>query len=626
MITSRRIWARLAWGCLLALGGILPGVFWTRTDDTVRTPQWVFFCIVAAIGVAAHLAAGLPVLPRRHPLRAPLLAVAAAAILLPLTAFRAAAAVADGLGVLAGVGVAGLAAHWLRSARRRSTMLAVLVIAHVGVAAYGFAQYLGMDPMRWAYQYGGARPFSTLGNPNFLAGHFAMLLPLAAGLLLAAADPLAKAGWFLLALAWALLVLVSQTRSAWIATVVSLAWLGWQARGAALGTSSPGRGAALASAGREWMAAQRIWIAAFIVVVGGIGLSAAIRNPALAERVGDILPHDFGQVAKRFSSAKVALLTWKEFPVFGFGPGCFTHAFGRHLAEAIPESARAQYTHTYSEEYAHNDYLQLVSESGAVGFGLFAWLAVGVLRLLLTAPDDESWTARLVLAGGIAIGIHGGLNLPFHIAPTAALIWMAVGLAAALRPVSAEEGAALCFGSEGPGPAVLYPAWITAAVVGVMGAAIFASSLYSRVGKDCVNFQAWSKLREAYGNSMKLDWNDRREGFYVGSALSQMGDYDGSVKVFERELVRNPYYMDGWANCGAVYGLQGKIADAERVLKRAIELNPSYAEAYANLGVAYLQEKRWLEAADMFRKAQELEPSLGLSNTGLEMALARRKP
>lgn len=612
MSMRQRQMARLAWGCLLMLGGILPGVFWTRTDDTVRTPQWVFFWSIAAAGIAAHLAAGLPLLPRRHPLRGPLLAIAIAAVLFPFTAFRAGAAVADGLGVLAGVGTAALAAFWLESLARRRTMVAVIVVASTLVASYGFAQYLGMDPMRWQFQYGGARPFSTLGNPDFLAGHFVMLLPVAVGFFLAASNPMSKTGWFLLTLGWFLLLLVAQTRSAWIAAAVSLAWLGWQARGAGL-----------AAAGREWMAAQRIWIAAFIIVVGGIGLSAAIRNPALAERVGDILPHEFGQVAKRFASAKVALLTWKEFPVTGFGPGCFTHAYGRHLAEAIPESARAQYTHTYSEEYVHNDFLQLLSESGVVGFGLFAWLALTMLRLLQSAPESESWTTRCMLAAGIAIGVHGGANLPFHIAPTAALIWMTAGVSAALWTGGGQRR-----GDPDPGPSrmVAIPAWIGAGVVGVMAAAIFAASLYSRIGKDCVTYQAWSRLKEAYGNSEKLDWNDRREGFYVASALSQMGDYDGSVRVFERELVRNPYYMDGWANCGAVYGLQGKIADAERVLKRAIELNPSYAEAYANLGVAYLQERRWLEAADMFRKAQDLEPTLGLAKTGLEMALARRKP
>ena len=102
-------WEKMSWWCLLMLGGILPCVFWTRTDDTVRTAQWVMLWSVAATAVAAHVTAGLPLLPRGQPLRAPLLAIAAAAVLLPFTAFRASAAVADGLGVLAGVGEIGRA-------------------------------------------------------------------------------------------------------------------------------------------------------------------------------------------------------------------------------------------------------------------------------------------------------------------------------------------------------------------------------------------------------------------------------------------------------------------------------------------------------------------------------------
>ena len=117
---ARNPWARLAWLCLLTLAAVLPAVFWTRTDDTVRTPQWVFLWTVAALGVASHVAAGLPLFPRGHVLRAPLLAVALGAVLLPFTAFRFSTAILDGLGVLAGVGVAGMASTWLTAAARRT--------------------------------------------------------------------------------------------------------------------------------------------------------------------------------------------------------------------------------------------------------------------------------------------------------------------------------------------------------------------------------------------------------------------------------------------------------------------------------------------------------------------------
>src|SRR5262245_22132626 len=60
----------------------------------------------------------------------------------------------------------------------------LLRAAAVGLAlscAYALVQALGQDPVRWAqtWEYRGwVRPFGTQGNPNYLAGHAVMALPI----------------------------------------------------------------------------------------------------------------------------------------------------------------------------------------------------------------------------------------------------------------------------------------------------------------------------------------------------------------------------------------------------------------------------------------------------------------
>ena len=595
------LFRRLSWLCLMLLVGVLPLVIWTDTDDTVRTPQWTFYWIVSAAGWASLLLSGRGLPARGSPLSLPLRIYAGATILFPFLAFRFSPAVMDGLGVLAGISTAALAAEWLGRPGRARRAGFLLVGSCLAVTAYGFMQYLGFDRVRWAYQYGGQRPFATLGNPNFLGGHFAVLLAWASAYFLSARTTGSRTGWFLLAALWGMLVLVSQTRGSWLAAGAAISFV----------VVAHWRG------GRLDIARQGPWLAgamglAMLVV---LGLSSA--NSEIATRAGTMVNPQFGQLAKRASSLKAAALIWRDRPVLGIGPGNFKHGYGMHMAASIPLSEYRQFTHSYSEEFTHSDPVQLLAETGVIGWGIFVWLIVCAVRLL-RQPGRDPVMVTAVMAGGVALLVHGSFNLPMHIAPTSFLLWLGIGIAAI--PI----GSASLFASEPerkPGSRVIGLAVGVALATGLAGALVFASSVYSRKGGDYVKFGRWTEAQWLYERSDLVDWNDRREMFFIASMLFQRGEYAASIPLFEKELKRNPYYMDGYANLGSALGAAGDIAGAEKALRPASELNPAYAEAYANLGVALLQQKRKLEAAAAFSQALELEPGILMAQRGLEQAL-----
>lgn len=575
---------------------------WMDTDDTVRTPQWVFLWSMAGAGWACLLASGRGIPAAGTPLSVPLRVYALAVVLLTLPAFRFPPAVMDSLGVLAGIAVAALSAEWMvrpGAARRAGTFM---VAASLAVTAYGFMQYLGFDRVRWAYQYGGQRPFATLGNPNFLGGHFSVLLAWSAAYFLVARTQASRIGWFLLAVLWGVLVLISQTRGSWLASGVALAFVlavHWRS-------------------GRLDLARQGSWLAgagglALLVI---LGLSAS--NSQITERAGTLVNPQFGQLAKRAVAVRAAALIWREHPVTGIGPGNFKHGYGRHMAVAMPVSEYPQFTHSYSEEYVHSDPVQLLAETGVVGWGIFAWLVVCAVRLLLR-PGRDRVLATAIMGGGVALLVHGSFNLPMHIAPTAFLFWLGIGISAgkpAPGPGPGPEGAArpgnTAYALLGGGIAV---------AVGLAGALIFSASLYTRKGGDYMKFSRWAEAQWFYEQSDRVDWNDRRENFFIASMMFQRGEFAGSIPMFEAELRRNPYYMDGYANMGSALGAAGDVIGAEKALRRASELNPAYAEAYANLGVSLLQQKRKIEAAAVFQQALDLDPAMEMARRGLEQAL-----
>jgi hypothetical protein len=493
----------------------------------------------------------------------------------------------------------------------------VTVIVGLAVTGYGFMQYTGLDPYRWSIAFGGQRPFATLGNPNFLAGHFAVLAPWALGMFLAAgggrwkdqrsageasrAGPaggrFAKAGWLAVTLAWLLLILVAQTRGAWIACGAAVAWLVWR----------------WWLVDRESIAAQRGWLAALGALVVLAGASAAVANRDLAYRIGDTVPHDMGQLTHRFVAMRAALLIARDHPLAGIGPGCFKHGFGMKMAGAMAAGEYRQFTHTYSEEWTHCEPLQILAETGVPALGIFIWLLAAAVRALLAAGEGRRRLAAGILAAGVAFLFQGSTNYPLHIAPTAFLFWMGIGLAASVAPGRSDEAPAGRW--MAPARSAAVPA---ALAVGMLAGMIFLASLYTRLGKDAmVRFKNWTVARWALDKAQLADWDDRREPFYAGAAYFSLGKYDAAVELFRLDVARNPYYMDAYSNLGSTLGTMGKVSEAVGLFNRAIELNPAYAEAHAGLGVAYLDSGRRARARAAFQRALELDPDLALARNGL---------
>lgn len=93
------------------------------------------------------------------------------------------------------------------------------VITACIVAAYGIFQYYGIDPFpRDFIRIGWDRPFSTMGNPNFLGSYLVLILPLASHFYIRQSNKKHLLAFGLLF--WCLLA--TNTRSAWIGFIVSM--------------------------------------------------------------------------------------------------------------------------------------------------------------------------------------------------------------------------------------------------------------------------------------------------------------------------------------------------------------------------------------------------------------------
>jgi O-antigen ligase len=117
-----------------------------------------------------------------------------------------------------------------------------------------------------------------------------------------------------------------------------------------------------------------------------------------------------------------------DHPLLGTGLGTFSEAWKRYYP---PGTAAVWHE-------AHNDYLQLLSETGAVGlvvfaaaFGIFAWRYL--LPGVLTGRRREPYAVHGIVIGIAAAALHSVVDFPLQINACAVLFVVLSGLLVAYR-------------------------------------------------------------------------------------------------------------------------------------------------------------------------------------------------
>ena len=135
-------------------------------------------------------------------------------------------------------------------------------------------------------------------------------------------------------------------------------------------------------------------------------------------RLGDLSP------GMRLDITKDSLRMFFKRPVWGWGLGTFPTVY---------PSYRSFYTNLFVNE-AHNDYAQLLVETGLLGFGLMLWFLVRLYRYGL--PTSRRWefqwhgaVSLAALLGCTGILFHSFVDFNLQIPANATLFYVLCGLA-----------------------------------------------------------------------------------------------------------------------------------------------------------------------------------------------------
>jgi len=576
---------RMARLSLMALLGVLPLVLSTRVEDVFMAPWraalWVFLVPALAVGGWAFLKGT----------RKPALTWATAPWLLFWLWALAGVFRSDnpqdslrrGLELLGSVTCLWLGREFFRE---RSRAVSLILWATSLTSIYGICQALGLEPLPWNTRFG-ARPFGTLANPDFYAGHLLLVMPLAVALF---ARGGANAGWTAAAAALAATgFILSQVRGAWLAGVATAGFMGaW----------------IVASGMLRDDARRRIKrMAAGLAVIGVVAFATW---PDLRARVGSIVAvKGYDATGRRFLW-EVAALIWRDHPVAGVGLDGFKFRFPTYQHIGVAMHLPNFRSYNYSE-HAHNELLQFGAELGLIGVALFLWglgaWALGWfrrMRELKAAGDEREWWMELgigtALVGPLAYSL---VNLPFQIVPTAVAWWTLMG-------ISLGRGAERGGGAELP-RVVVAPAAVAMVLAGVAGAYIAFTDLPG--GGYFRDLRSWGErgnweAAKYYGSraTRLLPWDYRAFRWLtrIGIASKDPALAEACIAV---RLKLHPYLLDAENDRGDLARSMGDNVKAEAVYRALLGRAPNYGPVWSEVGAICFERRDYAGAAEAFGKA-----------------------
>jgi O-antigen ligase len=458
----------------------------------------------------------------------------------------------------------------MRSQSARNVLVGLLAL--LGVVAVGLAAYQRFANPEWlmlgrlqAPQFFG-RSSGPFGIPNSLAALLVLLLPsaLAAGFN-RAASPARRTGAWVLAAIFAFGLVLTISRGAWLGLALALA--GWPLL------------AGRRSIGRRVLVSAGVMAA---LVVTGLALYQTV--PGVRLRI-DQLVSDGGE-RTRPVMWRIGWSIFREHPATGGGAGSYNVLLEKFRPENFQDDA----------QWAHNDYLNTLSDYGALGFGLlFGAVAVMVMRGFRQRGAEPETAASLFPPAALGIGLLAfGLHLfvDFHFKIPA--LGMACALLGALLVRDRWPGSV-----PAGNPVRLFSLLAAAAVVGL------------------TMFRAAPHFR---AEALRYDVRRRIDSFALGpgGAAEERALVTAALPAVRRAVEIDPTHAQAWADLAYVLTLSSHVetgrdaalgAEAEQAARRALALSPVVSEFWIRLGVALDLQGRWSDAGTAFNEALRLAPN-----------------
>jgi tetratricopeptide (TPR) repeat protein len=617
-----RVWSPvLGEAVILALVVAVPVVINPRSQVLTDVKDAVLG-LGAALGIALWLVVGLAQ-RRLSWVRTPLLPLCAAYLLWALISVFYSGYPAIVIGevgrLAAGMALFALTVLSIRELPQVRRIVGAACLASLAVSAYAIAQHFGHDFIAWSRAPGAGRVFSFLGNPTYLGGFVVLIVPVAVAAMWSRRRARTAAGvalwWLFLGflILSAAMMLLSVYFSFTIAAAVGL-----------------GLGVAFAfvlavlRGGRKAIGIAALALVAVAVI---IALAAPViyrhMPPTQQARLQQVVHFQDPYGAERQLHWRTAFKLFRQSPVLGKGYGAFRIYSLEQMTAEWYSQQRSRESQMLMPGYAHNEYLQVLADTGAVGgllfFALLVMLYVTIIRVALRHPEAEWRRLALGLAAAVtAFLFQNMVGVTFRQSGASMFFWLwmgvaAVGAASIPRAEGAPGGAPIAewHGARRSWPAVVAAAAGAAAVLAVLAWVSIIPLVANMRVRVARALAADGHYREAVAvcdTALDLCPTSSLAQYVKAFAAGEIGDYQTAAKANEEALKLAPGNASAYYNLGVSYEKLRKYPEAEKAFREAIRLMP-IKQHYASLAETLFNLGRLDEAGQEARRALDMDPA-----------------
>ena len=298
-----------------------------------------------------------------------------------------------------------VAYHLLRSRNQARSLVDVFLLLAVIVALIGIAQYItGVEmPAEWvdqAEQGVRTRVFSIIGSPNILGSLMVLAMSMAYAMYYASKQWFKKMVYAGIFLVFALCLVFTFSRGAWLAIILSVLLLG-------------------------------LWVdKRILILMVLVALLTPTLMPSVYHRISYMMSPEYlvsSERGGRLGRWDLAVKHWQTSPAAGVGLGQFG---GAVAARNYPESSF----------YADSWYLKVGTETGWIGLlATLLLILTGLRRARSSLNATDDYYLKImglgILAGLVGILAHNFVENVFEVPMMASYFWFFLGLVAALPQV-----------------------------------------------------------------------------------------------------------------------------------------------------------------------------------------------
>lgn len=280
--------------------------------------------------------------------------------------------------------------------------------------------------------------------------------------------------------------------------------------------------------------------------------------------------------------AKSSFKIFFENPVNGKGPGAIKKYLQLKEASIIKNNSAFRFINS---SYSHNDYIQIIAETGLIGLLLFLLLIFSVLYNLekkIIYYDNLKFIYTICIVFSIFfILIESFFNFPLFVFPTAPLFFFFLGL---LCSSNFEDNKNFSISSKLIGILLILPIMVF---------------LVKDIKKITSNIYLSNAIKQSYNNIEKSEYYFKKSDYLDSTNYNNLtniaifyfniNSYDKSLVYLKKTLKYFPYSADIYYNIGLIYEINQQYEKASSNYKMALLYYPDFA--LANLAMYRIQIK-----------------------------------